>query len=748
MTLESIESAVLELIAQPTYQPVKLKVIAKKLDIAPEDRAALRRVVRQLSKTGQLVYGANHVVMPPGVTKRNTRTLVGRFRSGSRGSGHVRPVDVPLDHDRKDDVFIFPVDTADAAQGDLVVVELTGRTHRQHGNPIGKVVKIIERQSEHLVGAYFEIGDDAYVRIDGDRFPEPVPVADARTRKAKPGDSVVVEIVRYPAGRDPGEAVMTEVLGPRGQSGVDTLLIMRQFGLPDAFPEDVLADARRQAELFDEANAQGIPEGRRDFTAETIITIDPKDARDFDDAISLALMPNGHWKLGVHIADVAHFVPTKSPLDREARNRATSVYLPDRVIPMLPELISNGLASLQPNRVRYAISAWMEFSPEGQPVHTELTRSAIESKHRFTYEEVDEFLEDPEAFRERCKPEVHELLGRMRDLSRILRERRKKAGALELHLPEVKITLDSDNQVDGAQARVQTESHQIIEEFMLSANEAVARRLDQKKIAFLRRVHAPPEPEKLETLEEFVRELGFKVDNLRDRFQLQGLLTKTKDDPRSRAISYATLRSFKRAVYSPEPEGHYALASDCYCHFTSPIRRYPDLTIHRLVTSLIEGRAPESKFADLVILGEHCSDREQRAEEAERELTKLKLLNFLHDRIGLELEAVITGVERFGLFVQGRELPAEGLMHVSALPEDFYRLDEEAHTLVGNKAGNRYRLGDAVKVAVARVDLSRRQLDFRLVGVEPQRRPNPLKTKKPTFGPKRYGPPKGRRRKR
>ena len=327
-------------------------------------------------------------------------------------------------------------------------------------------------------------------------------------------------MVRFPSHAHDGEGVITEVLGPRGTPGVDTLSIIREFNLPEEFAQDAIEESRAQADAFDES----IPEGRTDLTALITITIDPVDARDFDDAISLEKTAKGHWRLGVHIADVSHFVRPKSPLDREAYDRGTSVYLPDRVIPMLPEIISNGLASLQPDRVRYTKTVFIEFTPDGIPLATEPMSAAIKSRRRFTYEEVDSYLADPGPWRAKLDGEVHALVERMRELAKILRERRFRRGALELTMPEVKIDLDAEGRVDGAHLVENTESHQIIEEFMLAANEAVAELLDKAELHFLRRVHQAPDPRKLKALTEFVTGLGFQVESLESRFELQKLL--------------------------------------------------------------------------------------------------------------------------------------------------------------------------------------------------------------------------------
>ena len=635
--------------------------------------------------------------------------VIGVFRRAAGGYGFVHPLTAAAGS-REGDVHIAQSACLDAVNGDTVRVRVSrGRDFRRPGLS-GEIVEVVSRAKTRFVGSFFVAANSGWVQIDGTSFPRPVSVGDPGAKSVREDDKVVVEIVRFPTHLQDGEGVIIEVLGQAGEPGVDTRSIIHEFGLPGPFSDEVLDAARAEAARFTEA----VPADRRDLTARTIITIDPVDARDFDDAISLERLERDHWLLGVHIADVAHFVPAGAPVDQEALARGTSVYLPDRVIPMLPEIVSNNLASLQPGRVRYARTCWIEFTADGIPVHTDVERTAICSCRRFTYEEVDQFLADPGTPEVEMTGEVRTLLERMRDLSRILRRRRKNRGALELDMPDVKVDLDRDGRVAGAHVVANTESHQIIEEFMLSANEAVAERLSAAGAGFLRRIHAPPDPRKLRQLTEFVSELGFEVDTLESRFELQRLLGLTRGRPEEHAVHFAVLRSLARAVYGPQPEGHYALASDCYCHFTSPIRRYPDLVVHRALDQLARGRrAPDD---GLVELGLHCSTLERRAEAAERELVKLKLLLFLSSRIGTEMEAVVTGVEPFGLFLQGLELPAEGLLTLAELPADTYRFERGSHTLAGRRPGQSWRLGDRVRVAVKKVDLDRRALEFRFVG--------------------------------
>jgi ribonuclease R len=705
-----LEQSILDLVNRPGYSPMKPGAIARRLQLAKDQAEEVKHAVKRLVQRGKLAYDAGHLVRAASTVERRSNRLEGVFQRTAKGFGFVRLSGAAAAGDKTQDIYIPAKKAGDAATGDIVAVQLD-RKQSQRPGPSGRIVEVVERQTHSFVGTYFESRGAAFVQVDGTIFAQPILVGDPGAKGAKPDDKVVFEMVRFPSPVHDGEGVLVEVLGPRGTPGVDTLSIIREFNLPDAFPEDALEEARKQAEKFDES----IGAGRLDLTGETVVTIDPVDARDFDDAISLVQLDGGAWRLGVHIADVSHFVQPKTALDREALDRATSVYLPDRVLPMLPEIISNSLASLQPGKVRYTKTAFMEFTADGLRTSTELHSAAIKSSHRLTYEQVDKFLADPAAWRRKLGAKVHDLLGRMHKLAMILRDRRMKRGALELTMPEVKVELDSSGRVSGAHVAENTVSHQIIEEFMLAANEAVADQIRQRGLHFLRRVHQSPTLAKLKALTEFVAELGLKTGSLESRFELQKLLDSAADRPERHAVNYAVLRSMQRAIYSPQDEGHFALASDCYCHFTSPIRRYPDLTVHRLVDAMLTRRKPRNDFDELIALGRHCSDREQRAESAERDLTKLKLLTYLSTRIGEEMEAIVTGVESFGLFVQGVRLPAEGLVRADTLTDDYYRLDRASHTLSGYRSGNAFRLGDVLRVAVARVDLERRELDFRLV---------------------------------
>ncbi len=761
MDPHDLEALILEHIRKENYQPVKPRVICKQLHLSPDDRHRVRRAVKSLIRQGQARFGPKHLVISadgsPTTAKAPNKltppsdlrnTVEGTFFKAAGGFGFVRPEGTPASAGRDADLFVPAHETLDACRGDTVRVRLGaggGRRGREQGQQRASVVEVLERARYQFVGTYHIQNEQGFVRVDGSHFQQPVPVGDPGAKGAQPGLKVVIEIVRFPSAYDEGEAVITDVLGERGEPGVDTKMIIAEFGLRVEFPEAVLEDARRQAEAFDEEDFTN----REDLTQTTTLTIDPFDARDFDDAISLEQTQNGHWILGVHIADVAHFVPPGSLLDQEAAIRATSVYLPDMVIPMLPEIISNNLASLQPNKNRYAKTIFIEFTAEGIPVNSDVKRAVIKSDHRFNYKEVDDFLANRSKWKEELDEKVYYLLDRMHMLAMMLRKRRMDNGSLEIGLPEVKIDLDKSGRVSGAHRVSNTESHQIIEEFMLAANQAVATKLNDCELKFLRRIHPDPSPRKLSKLTQFVKDMGVESEEITNRFQIKEIVAQITDQPYEQPIQLAILKSMQKAVYGPDEERHYALNFEHYAHFTSPIRRYPDLTIHRLCNQLIDQRKPVQDFPKLVDLGNHCSDRERNADSAEKELKKLKLLKYLHDHADSEFVAIVTGVEKFGMFVQGVKVPFEGLLSVAALKDDHYTMVTGAHALVGHRSGNDFRLGDTLAVKVNHVDMDQREVDLMFVkklisvGGPPLRRPD-AGDRGPSGHRKRKGNPKKR----
>ncbi|HEY7328595.1 MAG TPA: ribonuclease R [Gemmataceae bacterium] len=716
------EEQILAAISRRNYEPLKPKALARRIGVTAPQYGDFRRALRSLHREGRIDMGKNHTVKP----KPPHGTITGTYRRTSSGLGFVRPH--LIEGQSGAEIRIKEEHSLDAATGDSVLVRLTRKPSRPDQLASGHIVRVLDRATRQFVGTYFEREGQGLVRVDGTVFSHSIYVGDPGAKGARPDDKVVFEMLRFPTPEDRGEGVITEILGPRGQPGVDTLSIIRAFGLPDVFAEDALQEAREAAAAFDENDL----DDREDFTKDVVITIDPAEARDFDDAVSLTRdEESGHWQLTVHIADVGHFAPPGGALDREARRRGTSVYLPQRVLPMFPEIISNSLASLQQGRLRYVKSVVIDFTPEGQKTAMRFANGAIRARRRFTYEQVFELLEAASGGRKppvankqgayaprspgEVEPEIYDMLLRMRDFALILRKRRIRRGALELNMPEVELEYDEQGKVAGAHFRSHDISHQIIEEFMLAANEAVAEHLSRLDFAFLRRVHPDPDPKKLSAFADFARSLGYKMPTDFDRFALQRILAKSATRPEVHAVHYALLRSLKQAVYSPQEEGHYALASVDYCHFTSPIRRYPDLTVHRLLNQWLRTGKCGSDETELIGLGDHCSKMERRAEIAERELIKLKLLMYLSERLGLELEAIITGVADYGFYAQAEQWPVEGLVHISTLTDDYYYFEEMHHSLIGRRTKKRYRLGDKVHVSVVRVDVQRRQLDFRVV---------------------------------
>lgn len=728
--MADLTSRVLHELAQKDYEPLKPKALARKLNIGDDRYPEFRKLLKGLIKDGRIEQGKNNVLR----SADQFGSIMGIYRRTNAGHGFVRPHSV--DGVPAPDLFIREGKERDASSGDEVVVRLTRRASATR-DAAGEIIRVVNRATRTFVGTYFERDQQGYVRVDGTVFAHSIHVGDPGAKGVKPQDKVVIEMLRFPTAEERGEGVITEVLGPWHQPGVDLLSIIKAFGLPEAFPENALAEARAQADRFRPEDLHG----RTDFTKETIVTIDPADARDFDDAVSVTIDPKTkHWILTVHIADVAHFAPPGGALDAEAKHRATSIYLPQHVIPMFPEVISNGLASLQQDQVRFVKTVRMEFTPSLQKGHTEFFNGAIRVTRRFAYEQVQAVINDdfaPTAHPE-VPAEVLAMLKRMRDLAARLRKKRVKRGSLELEMPEAVLEYDDKGRVSGAHYAAHDESHRIIEEFMLAANEAVAEKLHDLGVPFLRRVHPAPNEEKLEAFAQFAGLLGYPLKRAQDRFELQRILRETADKPERAAIHFSLLRSLKQAVYTPEVDEHYALASQHYCHFTSPIRRYPDLVVHRLLDRWIRHRKVQADTDELRILGDHCSRMERRAETAERELVKLKLLQYLSTRLGEHFDAVITGVADYGFFAQCERIPAEGLVHISSLTDDYYSYDDWSRSLIAGRSKKQFRLGDRVRVEVARVDVQRRMLDFRLADL-PRRNTEPSKkrSEKPDRAKKR-----------
>ena len=721
--MSRLEDQIIELLSEPKYRPIDAGAIAKKLRVTKKSMPRFRTLIESLIESEKIREGKKGRLR----LKAAAGFVTGVVKKISSGAAFVIPNE-PSEATKKQDVYISSRDIRDAQTGDEVLVRLTSR-RRSGGQRCGRIEKIVERASNVFVGTYLEAQGQGYVRVDGTAFQSDIHVGDPGAKGACVDDKVVIEMLRFPTANRVGEAVLTEVLGHRGDPGVDTMTVVHSLGLPHEFDKGVLEDARIQAENFDETDF-----GKRlDLTKETIVTIDPATARDFDDAISLRKDKRGHWQLGVHIADVAHFVPPGGALDRSAKDRGTSVYLPRHVIPMLPEVISNGLASLQEKKVRYTKSAFIEFSPEGKMLGAEVANTVIKVTKRFAYEEVMPIIQAPRDHKGKVPARVVQLLMKMHELAMLLRKRRFAAGALQMGIPEVEIDFDDDGNVTGAHERHHDESHEIIEEFMLAANIAVAQVLTARDIPFLRRAHGTPDDLRLKNFQEFCAGLGYELEKYQSRKEIQALINSVAGQPEERAINFALLRTMKQAEYSPDDCRHFALNEDDYCHFTSPIRRYPDLTIHRIIGELADGQKPKlDSLGELIQLGKHCSSTERRAEKAERELKRIKLLRFLEDKVGTEMDAFITGVESFGLFCQGVEVPAEGLVHISSLTDEFYTYDQTSKSLRGDSSGKEMRLGDPIRVLIANIDVDRRQLDLRLVSETGKKKQRSDKKRRPS----------------
>jgi ribonuclease R len=537
-------------------------------------------------------------------------------------------------------------------------------------------------------------------------------------KDAEPGQMVASEITRPPtATRNPIGRVL-EVLGRLDEKGVDLKVVMAKYGLPDAFPAEVEAEATR---VPTEVRPEDLA-GRTDFRSWPTVTVDPETARDHDDAISLDRLPNGHWRLAVHIADVAHYVREGSALDQEAYLRGTSVYFPDRVVPMLPHALSSQICSLVEAQDRLTQSVVMELDVRGKVRRVEFQDGVIQSAARMSYQQVQAIVDGDAALRARYAPLVP-LFQRMDELSKLMRQRRYERGSLDFDLPEPKLVLDAGGEMTGIVATARLDSMRAIEEFMLAANEAVAAELQEHEMGALFRIHERPDPERVEEFCELVASLGYRIPgNLEEirpeDFQL--ILRQIEGKPEEKLVSYLLLRTMKLARYHEENLGHFGLATEMYAHFTSPIRRYPDLVVHRALRALRRGRDREregQRREQLPEWGLHLSDMERRANEAERELTEWKKVRFMADKQGDVFKGYVTGVQAFGLFVELEEVYVQGLVHVSSMADDYYHFNERAHLLQGESTKKVYRLGDRVEVQLARVDLERRQLDFVLVDV-------------------------------
>ncbi|MFP3937767.1 MAG: ribonuclease R [Phycisphaerae bacterium] len=693
--------AILKYLSDKHYQPLKPRQLARKMGVAEEEYGSFREAVKILRDSGRVVMGAKNALMLP----EPSGTIVGFFSAHRRGFGFVIP-ETPNSHG---DLFIPPEATAGAMSGDQVTAKVTSRGRRD-GEDIyrGEIVEILRRGENRFVGTLEKAEDYWFVMPDGREMTTPIVIKDVGEAGPKVGTKVVAEILSYPKKGELPTGVIVENLGAQGELEVETRSVIRAHGLAEEFSEEALADARKAIEQFDGEDTRG----RRELFDETLVTIDPPDARDYDDAVSVRNNDDGTTTLGVHIADVSHFVREGTNLDADAKERGTSTYFPRRVLPMLPEVLSNGVCSLQEGEPRYAKSVFITYDESGQRVDSDFAETVIRSSHRLTYEEAQRVIDGRSSG---VHPETVRLLNDLHALARRIEKRRREDGMIHLDLPEVELVFDANDHVADAVPEDQSYTHTIIEMCMVEANEAVAELFERLNRHYLRRIHPEPEDEGGKQLGAFVRACGHKIPRNLTRKDVQQLLEAVKGRPESYAVNLAVLKTFQQAEYSPMKIGHFALASRHYCHFTSPIRRYPDLTVHRLLTEYLrgelKGRPPEDLDA-LVKLGEHCSAAERRSQAAEDELREVLVLQFLEDKVGENFPGVITGVTNFGVFVQLERFLIDGLIRLPDLGDDWWEVQPQYGQVRGEMSGKRYRIGDEMEVRISNVDVPSRQLSL------------------------------------
>jgi ribonuclease R len=678
--------------------------IARRLNVPDQEMDAYMDLVRDLQVKGLLVEAKkNRLCLPKYVD-----LVVGTFELNARGFGFV----IPNIDEGKGDIYIGEDDQGTAFHGDTVVARLSSRGGRRAPTTgrQGTIIRVLKRSRSAIVGTFQHGPRFSYCMPDDPRLPQTVYIAEPDSREARHGDKVVVRLFDWTDSRLHPEGEVTEVLGRADDPRIDAISVIRHFNLPDSFSRASIAEA----DAFGDSLTEQDLEGRLDLRSKTVITIDPESAHDFDDAVSLERLRNGHWQLGVHIADVAHYVRQGSTLDKEAQTRGTSVYLPGTVLPMLPPRVSSQLCTLQEGADRLTKTVLMEFGPHGKLMDFEVRQSVIRSARRMTYDQVTDILESPG---DDEPDEIAALLREMERLAGLLHEGRMARGALELEIPEIEVVLDENGLAVEIRKRERQVSHQLIEEFMLAANSAVAHYCRQHNLPCMFRVHDDPSEVEIDEFLDFLLAWGYSMPRQPTRKDFQAFLAKIEGRPEAYPINLELLKSMKRAEYTPHHLPHYALAIDRYCHFTSPIRRYPDLLVHRILDEHFDGRLRTEQERDswqtaLEEVSGHCTFTERRADEAERELTDMKLLRHLERHKNLVYRAIIVRMRHFGFFVELEDSLVQGLVHVSRLTDDFYVFDEEQQRFRGRRNRRVHKLGDRIEIVVDKVDRLKRQVDF------------------------------------
>lgn len=696
-----LENQILHLL-QKDGTPRKLVHLERELGVHGDLRPVFREALDALCAEGRVIVDSRNQVKLPSPTGE----VAGVFRANPRGYGFVTPEQITVESE----VFISAKSTGSAMAGDRVVARILPKGTRRGRDRIhGEIIRVLDRAHSVVVGTLRQEQDGWQLRPDGGDFVRPVELDGVDTREVRHGDKVAVRILSYPTRSVAARGVIAEVLGRPGRFGAETAAILKRYHLSDAFDPSAMVEAVNAKAEFDPKRARD----REDLTDALIVTIDPPDAQDFDDAISLTRNEQGGWVLGVHIADVSHFVPADSALDRCARQRGNSVYLPGRTLPMLPEILSNGICSLQPEQMRYAKSVFLTYDKDGQVQSTRFANTLIKSRARLTYQQVDAVLRGSASDR---AEDVTALLRGMDDLARRIEARRRRAAMLQLKMPTTELLCTASGQVVGVQPEDTCYPHTIIEMFMVEANVAVASLLDRYCVPFMRRIHPEPDARALRRLSQTLRLLGVTLSRQPQRSDLQALLEQVRDTKIGFPVNVLVLRSLEKAVYAPTSVGHYALAAPRYCHFTSPIRRYADLMVHRALEAYLTGHLDLARrqytFPDLAAIGEHISQTEQEAEEAEQELKRILVLHLLRKRVGDELNGVVVTLTAYGAAVHLPDYGIEGLIPREALGPDHWQFDEQSQCLVGRHTRAVLRLAQPLRVRIVAVHPAAGQLDL------------------------------------
>ncbi len=697
------KKVILDLVGEDFYVPMKEKELAVMLQVSKQDRPELNRILNELLAEGKLSITKKGKFVK---AKHADKELIGTFISHPKGFGFVE-----IDG-RQEDLYIPENCVNGAFHNDTVKVALlSGQSGKRQE---AQVIEIIARGMKHVVGTFDKSSKNfGFVVADNTKIRDDIFVPVERSKGAVSGHKVVCEITDYGKNNRKPEGKIIEILGHANDPGVDIMSIVKGYELPVEFSEKIMNQVEHVANEVSEADMAG----RRDLRDLQMVTIDGEDAKDLDDAVSLT-MDGAYYQLGVHIADVTNYVQENSALDWEARERGTSVYLVDRVIPMLPHKLSNGICSLNAGENRLALSCLMTIDQKGEVVSHELVESVIKVDRRMSYTSVKKILEEHDEAERREYEALVPMFELMRELAEILRKKRRKRGSIDFDFPETKILLDQEGHPIDIKPYDRNVATKIIEDFMLIANETVAEHFYWLELPFVYRTHDTPDPEKIAKLGTFIRNFGYLLKSQQEEIhpkELQKLLAKAEDTPEEALISRLTLRSMKQAKYTVDCTGHFGLACQYYCHFTSPIRRYPDLQIHRIIKEQLRGKLNEKRIAHyqeiLPEVTKHSSDMERRADEAERETDKLKKAEYMEERIGSIYEGVISSITSWGVYV---ELPntVEGMIHVSMLPGDYFYYDEEAYEMVGQATGIRYKLGQKLHIKVNAVDRISRTIDF------------------------------------